>query len=399
MSEDILIIAHYCDDFDCNGNNRFNYLAELLNNDFNVELVTSDYSHNKKRKRSLNESQVHYKVTYIEEPTYKKNVSLKRLYSNFIIGRNLRKYLEKRSRPDVIYCAVPSLDFAKAAADYAKKNGIRFVIDVQDLWPEAFKMVFKVPFICDLLLYPMKQNADYIYKTADEIIAVSDTYASRALKVNNKCKDPNIVYLGTDLADFDRLAEENKWRGDHANEIWIAYVGTLGHSYDLINVIDALKLLKEKGINDTRFIVMGDGPLRTKFEDHARNQGINVWFTGRLDYSKMVGILKRCDIAVNPISKGAAASIINKHADYAAAGLPVINSQESIEYKKLVDKYRMGLNCNNNSAKDMADKILTLYEDIHLRNKMGDNSRMLAEEKFDRSKTYLSIYNAIIGIS
>ena len=44
----------------------------------------------------------------------------------------------------------------------------------------------------------------------------------------------------------------------------------------------------------------------------------------------MVGMLGVCDIAVNSISKGAAQSIINKHGDYAAAGLPVVNTQESL---------------------------------------------------------------------
>ncbi len=36
---------------------------------------------------------------------------------------------------------MPSLDVAKVAAKYAKENNIRFIIDIQDLWPEAFRMV------------------------------------------------------------------------------------------------------------------------------------------------------------------------------------------------------------------------------------------------------------------
>ena len=80
----------------------------------------------------------------------------------------------------------------------------------------------------------------------------------------------------------------------------------------------------------------------------ALSNNINADFLGRLKYNEMCGILKKCDITVNPISHGAAQSIINKHADYATSGLPVINTQENQEYRDLVDKYQMGFNCRNN---------------------------------------------------
>lgn len=263
------------------------------------------------------------------------------------------------------------------------------------MWPEAFKMIFNVPFISDLIFYPMKKKADYIYSAADEIIAVSQTYAERALKVNKKCKKANVVFLGTELAYFDRLAEENKIENKPYEEIWLAYIGTLGHSYDLCCVIDALSLIKNK--YNVKFIVMGDGPLRTKFEGYAKKRDINAYFTGRLDYGKMAGLLSACDIAVNPISSGAAQSIINKHADYAAAGLPVLNTQECPEYRNLLSEYKAGLNCDNNNPVDLAKKITQLCEDADLRNVMGQNSRRLAVERFDRKLTYQLITKKILN--
>lgn len=41
-----------------------------------------------------------------------------------------------------------------------------------------------------------------IFKAADEIIAVSDTYLKRGLK-NNLKDNGLVVYLGTDLKEFD----------------------------------------------------------------------------------------------------------------------------------------------------------------------------------------------------
>jgi len=398
--KDILIIAHFTQFPGEKGNGRFHYIAEKINKEISsVEIVTTSFSHSTKRQRQVTDEQLNsisYKLTMLKEPGYCKNVSLKRIYSHFVMGRRLNKYLKKRKKPDVIYCAIPSLDVGKVAAKYAKKN-IKFIIDIQDLWPEAFKMVFNVPFISDIIFYFMKKNADYIYSAADEIVAVSNTYLNRALKVNKKCKKGYSIFLGTDRNYFDKLARENKTMNKPEDEIWLAYVGTMGHSYDLKCVIDALKILKDKGVKNIRFIVMGDGPLKNKFEQYAREKEVYAEFTGRLDYGKMVGILTACDIAVNPILHGSAASIINKHGDYAAAGLPVLNTQECAEYRKLIDDYKAGFNCKNGDAKDLAEKLLILYKNKNLRNKMGLNSRLLFEEWFDRKKTYETIIKLLEG--
>jgi glycosyltransferase involved in cell wall biosynthesis len=391
--KDILLIAHFSGgDNDSSRKSRFNYLADAFTNDgLDTELLTSNFSHTTKTKRIIGINNHKYRVTLLEEPGYRNNVSVKRVYSHYIMGRNLEKYLEKRKKPDLIYCSVPSLDLAKAAAKYAKKNGIRFIIDIQDLWPEAYKIVFHLPLISDILFYPMKRQADYIYAAADEIVAVSQTYADRALSVNKKNIEAHSVFLGTELAAFDKMCFENKPALKPDDEIWLAYIGTLGHSYDLICVIDALKILQDMGVKNIKFIVMGHVPLRLKFEEHAKENDIHADFKGALPYAEMAGILKACDIAVNPIVKRAPQSIINKHGDYAAAGLPVINTQECEEYRNLIEEYNAGLNCENNNPADLAKKLQILCEDKELRKKMGSNSRRLAEDKFDRSRTYPEI--------
>jgi glycosyltransferase involved in cell wall biosynthesis len=392
--KDILIIAHFIRG---TSEGRFEYIGnKLVEDGYEVELVTTDFSHNLKTKREKNElNGFKFKVTMIHEPGYKKNVTLARFYSHFIMGHNLKKYLQKRKVPDIIYCSIPSLDVAATAAKYAKKNNVKFVIDIQDLWPEAFKMVFNIPVISNLVFYPMKKKADYIYKSADEIVAVSKTYLNRALEVNKNIKGGIVVFLGIDLTKFDEAFVNNKYKEKPANEVWIAYAGTLGHSYDLINVFDALEILKNRGINNIRFLVMGDGPLKERFKKYSKEKKVNTIFTGRLKYAEMVGMLGVCDIAVNPISKGATQSIINKHGDYAAAGLPVINTQESVEYRNLVDEYKIGINCNNNDAVDLANKIMVLLSDFELRKEMGINSRKLAEKYFDRKKTYSALIKLI----
>ena len=390
--KNIVIIAQYTTIPGENGNSRFTYIIDKIKDKNNVELITTKFIHSTKKHRSSdivipNEG---YKVTLLDEPGYKKNISLKRFYSHHIFAKNLEKYLNSIEKPDIIYVSIPSLDTAKVVAKYAEKNNIRFIIDVQDLWPEAFKMVFNIPILSDLIFYPLKKQADFAYSRADDIVAVSDTYMERAALVNTKYKEKMSVYLGTDLEYFDNAKKGNEIT-KFDNVIRIAYIGTLGHSYNLKNVIDAISILRERQIKNILFVIMGSGPLQEEFENYAKEKKINCEFTGMLKYEEMVGKLCSCDIAVNPITKGAAQSIINKVGDYAAAGLPVINTQENREYKSLVEDYQIGFNVIPNDAKDMADKIEILYKDESLRKILGNNNRKLAEEKFDRSKTYLKI--------
>ncbi len=396
MVNDVVLIAHFCSDFDGKGNNRFNYIADLLaSNNISIELITSDFSHEKKIKRNIMKSEsFKYKITLISEPIYNKNVSIKRFYSHFIMGKNLKKYLHNRKKPDLIYCAVPSLNIAKVAAKYANKYKIKFIIDIQDIWPEAFKMIIKLPIINNIIFYPMLTTANFIYSKADQIIAVSNSYVERALKSNKKLIDGLCVYLGTELSNFDKY-NDIEFIDKKKDEIWLVYIGTLGHSYDINSVVDALELLYKLDIFNLKFVVMGDGPLKSQFIQYAKNKSVDVYFTGRLPYFKMAGILKLCDIAVNPINSRSASSIINKVADYAAAGLPVLNTQECSEYRNLLNEYNAGYNCINNNSYDLAEKLLILYKDKNLRKKMGQNNRKLAEDKFDRQHTYNKILKII----
>ncbi len=415
---DILIVSQYLRDIEnFEGNNsRFVYLAKLLaqNGNNQVEIATSDFNHATKKNFQSVGKLHNVAVTAVHEPGYPKNVCLKRFASHKKLANNIKKYLTNRKKPDICYCAVPSLSVADVVSKYCKKNNIKFIVDVQDLWPEAFKMVFHVPIISSIIFAPMKRQADRIYASADQIVAVSKTYGDRAQSVNRRSRKTVVVYLGTDKKVFEGYADKKLEELDNNDTIAsvlniklekevaiasnncvepfengiirIAYCGTLGHSYDISCVINAIKSLDKSHRDRIEFIVMGDGPRKHDFMSDAK--GLPIIFTGKLAYPDMVWLLKRCDIAVNPIVKGAAGSIINKHMDYAMAGLPVINTQECIEYRKLLDEYQAGINCECENVEEVAEALKKLIDDRELRDLMGKNSLKMGVECFDRGVTY-----------
>lgn len=374
--------------------NRFLDLAKLisLDRDIDLEVITSIFYQRTKtiRKQLLDlQNSVPFKVTFIDEPGYSKNISFKRLKSSKIFGLNVLKYIKENKKPDLIYIVVPTLDVGDLISKWAKKENIPLIIDVQDLWPEAFKMAFNIPVISNLLFLPYLTKANRIYKRADCINGVSNTNVERAMSVNKRVKPHNSVFIGIDLKRFDCYAKEPYDFQMRDNCKKLVYCGSLDKSYDIPLVIDALALLK----SPPKFIVAGDGYMRSEFEEYAKKKNVDCLFLGYLPYEKMCSLLNRCDIAVNPIISKSVASIINKHGDYCAAGLPIINTQTSLEYRELIEKYNMGFNCDN--AEQIADSIELLCEDENLRNQMCHQSRKCAEEKFDRNATYPILYKSI----
>lgn len=395
--KDIVIIANFCGDFSESDNGRFIYLCKELSKDNTVEIITSDFSHFTKCYKNKSVKDWPFKITYLHESGYNKNISLKRLKSHRTWGNSVLKYLRERDNPDVVYCATPSLSAPLKASKYCKENKIKFIVDIQDLWPEAFKLAFNIPILSDIIYAPFYKMENQIFKNADEICGVSATYVDRAVKVNDQISEGKVVFLGTKLDTFDKYSTEKPIIEKKDDDYWLGYCGSLSASYDLKCAIKALNLLKERDLTVPKFIIMGDGEKKSEFENYANLEGIDTVFTGRLPYDQMCPILSQCDIVVNPIIGKSAASIINKHGDYASAGVPVINTQDSVEYKKLVDNYNMGFNCENANSKEVAEKIEILLANDRLREDMGLNARKCAREKFDRDYTYKELIDTILA--
>lgn len=375
---------------------RYATLARMLSDSgHDLEVVTSSFYHaNKRQRTSTITSEIKgYKVTLIREPSYAKNISLKRIVSHRRLANRMVRYLSTERRPDVIYCVVPSLDVALQVGRFAKKNGIRLILDVQDLWPEAFAMALKKTWLLRLVTYPLHRQAEAVYAMADAVVAVSETYRKRAVGARSGVPS-QAVFLGIDLQAFDSVKGPPAFPKD-TSELWLSYAGSLGHSYDLPTAFRACALLKESTPVPFRVVVMGDGPRRREFEALAAELEIPCVFLGRLPYEEMVRVLKASDVALNPIVAASEASIINKHGDYFAAGIPVVNNQTSRELSDLLFAWDAGVTCAPDSPEAMSLMLRDLVSSAEVRHRLGAGARRLAESLFDRRRTYAEIVRMV----
>lgn len=384
--------------------NRTVYLYELLlKKGYEVTLVTTKFNHYDKKFRDINQfkkNYPNYDFHFLDAPGYKKNISILRVLNLFVFSKNLKKWLNNNGRNyDLVFSTMPSHEVVNVAGDFCNRNNIPLVIDVRDLWPEAMKLLVKNDFLFNLIFYRMKIKANQAYSKADEIVAVSNEYLERALKANNKSRNPQVVYLGATLDKFDKGVQNNIDKIHKGNdEIWITYIGTLGVSYDIETLIKSYDLILKKGYCNVKLKIIGKGPLLNKFMKFAQERNIGVDFIGYQEYEVMAAYLKKSDIAINAIKKNAAQSVINKVADYFAAGIPILNGSLSPDMKYLIEHYNTGLNYIPEDYFDLSAKMEYLLNNPSWSKEFGNNGRKLAESEFDRSVSYLKIVKLIDGL-
>ena len=396
MRKDILLVANYWHFEEEKRSSRYRSFADILCKQYDLEVITSSFCHLKKTHRDvsvLNVENLPYKITLLHEKGYKKNIGVERIISYTQFGKNVLYYIKSRKKPDLIIISVPSLAVADYVSKYSKENNIPLIVDIQDLWPEAFKMAFNVPIISDILFMPMMIQANRIYSRADVIMAVSDTYVKRGKAVNPNA-DELSIYIGTDSKLAEKSITNISVPLDEGKFV-VGYVGALGYSYDIKGVIDAIKVLKNRGVSNILFKVMGDGVCRKEFEEYAKNSNIDYIFTGLLEYGVMMKTLMQCDVAVNPIIGKSVSSIINKVSDYAAAGIPVINTQNSDEYRMLLEKYKAGINVENGNVDELANAIFRIYSDSLLKEEISRNEKRMFTDLFDRNVIYYRLVDKI----
>lgn len=368
-----------------------------------VRIVTSRFNHYDKKIRDVeifNRTYPEWKVSFIEEPGYEKNVSIKRIHSQRIFARHLFSWFKKNINDyDVVYMTMPTNEGAELVGAYCNKKHIPYIIDVRDLWPDAMKMFFKSEKLFRLLTYPMKKTADKAYAQADGIVAVSRDYLNRALKSNSRSEKNAVVYQGAYLKKFDTSKDANaSMFHKPQEEFWIAYIGTLGESYDINTFIDAIHYLHQQGYKQIKAKILGRGPSEEEFKNHTKKIGAEIDFVGFMPYEQMAGFLSNCDAMINAIKKNAAQSIINKISDYFASGKPTLNGNTHPEMLALIDDYNAGINYEPENYKSLSEAILKLYKNPELCKEMGQNGRKLAEEKFDREVSYQEIIKMIDDI-
>lgn len=380
------------------------YLFDMMKKEgHDVTFLTSDFNHYSKQSRDIERFRKNYPeyadcVHFIHMKPYEKNISVKRYVNGMAFERAaVEWFAENGSAYDVVYLSLPASVLARGIRKYCDRYGTKLIIDVNDLWPESLRLFLKKEWLYKAATYFMRKNAQKGYANADGIVAVSDEYLQKAACYNSRATQHLAVYIG---AMLDRFDDGVTMYADaitkESGEFWLAYIGTLGASYDIETVIRAVDILRRDLGLPVRFKIMGHGPAESALKTLVEQLGTDgVDFMGFMEYSQMAAWLSLCDVCVNCIKQKASQSVINKVADYFAAGKPLLNCGSCGEMRRLVEEHNAGIHYQSEDVESLVQAVRTLYDDSELADEMGRNARELAQVKFDREWTHREIIRLI----
>lgn len=247
-------------------------------------------------------------------------------------------------------------------------NRTPYILTLQDgdPWTHVFNRFRIFPFL-PLLFYGFKRAA--------KVQAISNFLASWALKMGHKEK-VEVIPNGVDVSSFKKSGDDLDKSSD---EFVLITTSRLVEKNGIGDIIEALQFLPE----NVKLKILGTGPLEKKLKEKSRKLNVSerIEFLGYVQQQDIPAHLWGADAFVRPsLSEGMGNSFI----EAMAAGLPIIGTPVGGIPDFLKDG-ETGLFCEPSDPKSIARQIERLMKDGELRNKLIENGRKLAGERYDWS--------------
>lgn len=373
----VWILNHYAIPPKYGGLNRHFYFSKNLKSmNVDTKIFTASKIHNSNNNFMSGQKGLSREVSFegvkyefVKTGEYSNN-GIKRIFSFAQFPFNLMRCLHSKYRnemPDIIYASSPELFSTYFSILFAKKHKLPIIVEIRDLWPESIVEYsnFSKKNIIIKLLYRLEE---WIYYKADKLIFTFE--GSKEYIINQKWDinsggriDLNkIEYInnGVDLEKFksskdclaDNLLESNKFK--------VVYTGSIRKVNSIFLIVEAAKVLKERGVNDVDFIIYGDGTERENLIKRCTELNLeNIHFRKHVDKKFIPNILKKADATIivgqhDSMSKYGMSA--NKVFDYMAAGKPIISNLD-VGYDKIL-KYNCGIVIPDGDGTEIADAVL-----------------------------------------
>jgi len=387
----IWILNHYAITPDMPGGTRhYDFGKELIKRGYRITIFASSfhYSIHKELKLTKNEK---WKIENIDEINfvwiktfpYQKNNWRRVLnmasymWRTYWIGRKVANINKSIKKPDVIIGSSVHLLAVLSAYWLAKHYRAKFIMEVRDLWPQTLIDMGKIEEGC-LITKILQALERFLYKRAERIITLlphaNDYIAKIAVSKNKIIWIPN----GVDLSRFKEIKTK-----ETNNYFKIIYVGAHGIANALEVILDAAKLIQNKGYDKIRFIFVGEGPEKENLIKYKNEIGLqNVEFRNMVPKDKVAKIMNEADALIfssRKIEVYKYGISFNKLFDYMAAGKPIIFSVNAANNP--VQETKCGLSTPPEDPKMMAEAAIKLYKmPPEERKKMGENGRRYVEK-------------------
>jgi glycosyltransferase involved in cell wall biosynthesis len=235
--------------------------------------------------------------------------------------------------------------------------------------------------------------SNWSLKLADLILSYFTTVQIPAFVPRNKIVK---VYTAADENKFKPMPKSGdllKKYNIGTDGFVLIYSGAMYHWHGLDTMIETMRILKEKGFNDIKLFLVGDGEARPSIESLVKRYSLqsSIIFTGKVPFDEVPKYLSIADVA---LSLNTGDSIGFKLIEYMAAAKAIITTNVDVVHT-IADNGKDILFVPVNDPHAVVDSVLLLKKDKALRMQFEQNVR----NKFLKNLTWNAHYhNICLGI-
>jgi colanic acid biosynthesis glycosyl transferase WcaI len=255
------------------------------------------------------------------------------------------------------------------------------IYSVYDVYPDVgIKLgVFKQKTVVNIVSYLEK----YCLNHSTKVQILSESFIPILLSMGVKDSKINMIHPWVDTKFIHPMSRENSFSEENelTNCFVILYAGNIGLSQGLETMLTAAQLLLDYA--DIQFVFVGDGSGRDFLQLQAKERKLsNIRFIPFQPRERLPQVLASADISVVILRHGiGAASMPSKVFSIMASGRPILVSvDENSETCKFIKKADAGVWVPPEDPNKLAETILNLKNNKDLRDRLGLNGRIWAEE-------------------
>lgn len=299
-------------------------------------------------------------------------------------------------KPDVMIATSPQFFCGFSGVLLHWFRGFPFVLEIRDIWPESISAVN-----AELPAWMLKLTGileKLMYRSARHIVTVGDGYVERLKKRGVPENKLSVVMNGVDRTLFyPRPVNHDLLKKYGIDGKFIcSYIGTIGMACGLKTALDAAEILRKRGDDHIRILLVGDGAMKQELEADAKRRGLtNVIFTGRRPKDEIPEWIASSDVNFVHLKKSELFTSVvpSKIFESAGCGRPVLMGVEGFS-RKLVMEAGMGIEMEPENPESMVDGLLKFIADPGLAKRLGENALTRFAPKYDRdsqAQKYISI--------
>lgn len=327
------------------------------------------------------------KIKYYFGVSYNKKNFFLRFYTWLLFSIQTLFFLfsHKKQHKDVFLVSNPPFIFF--FTPLFKNNN--FYLLVYDLYPDILRIKFKRdPFyLIALWSYLNEQifTSSKIIFTIGESMknAISNyTKPDKIHVINNwSSLDNDIVALDKDLYQvylkkYDYLCHKTIF----------VYSGNMGETHDFSGIKFLIKEYSSR--QDICFLFIGSGAKKSDLEQFKINNHLdNIYFLNRLEISEFNFVMNLCHFGIVALDEAMANfSVPSKTFSYLGYKLPLLNfSTKTSEVYKLIEKFQIGINFDNNIFLEKIIELDNLIQDKIVYNELKNNVFFISKDLFSKS--------------